>query len=201
MRGTLVFLALLGLCLADESSPLYKGAKITPVGSASKVSAKAVNKKAAAAPVDLKVSESKQTPAQDRQDQYGAPAAPAVDTYGSPAAPAVDTYGPPAADPVAKYDQPGEVGTQGSYYYYYPVANSYPSSTSHNSKVSSSSSGGGLGLTTILLIGGLLAVLAVVAVAFTGTGRRSLSEWSLNANTIDSLAYQVYQAFEIYQNL
>merc|ERR1712156_1073651 len=169
---------------------LYKGAKITPVGSASKVSAKAVNKKAAAAPVDLKVSESKQTPAQDRQDQYGAPAAPAV-----------DTYGPPAADPVAKYDQPGEVGTQGYYYYYYPVANSYPSSTSHNSKVSSSSSGGGLGLTTILLIGGLLAVLAVVAVAFTGTGRRSLSEWSLNADTIDSLAYQVYQAFEIYQNL
>merc|ERR1711941_221160 len=101
-------------------------------------------------------------------------------TYGSPAAPAVDTYGPPAAD---------------------PVANSYPSSTSHNSKVSSSSSGGGLGLTTILLIGGLLAVLAVVAVAFTGTGRRSLSEWSLNADTIDSLAYKVYQAFEIYQNL
>jgi hypothetical protein len=199
MRGTLVFLALLGLALADESSPLYKGAKITPVGSASKVSPKAVQK---AAPVDLKVSESKQTPAQDRQDQYGAPAAPAVDTYGSPQAPAQDTYGAPVADPVAKYDQPGEVGTQGYYYYYYPVANSYPSSTSHNSKVqASSSSGGGLGLTTILLIGGLVAVLAVVALAFSGTGRRSLSDWSMDVDKIDSLAYQVYQAFDIYKNL
>ena len=199
MRRTLVFLTLLGLCLADEQ--LYKNAKIKPVASApSKTSA------------SLKSSvksekESKQTPAQDRQDTYGAPAAPSVDTYGSPQSPPVDTYGSPSADPVAPVAPvQGEVGTQGYYYYYYPVANSYPGSTSQNSKVSSSSSssggllGGGLGL--ILGVGLLVAVLAVLAISFSGnSGRRSFAESMLNSVDVDSLAYNVYNAIELWNNL
>ena len=204
MRRTLVFLALLGLCLADEQ--LYKNAKIKPVASTpSKTSASLKS-----SVIDAKVKSekaSKQTPAQDRQDTYGAPAAPSVDTYGSPQSPPVDTYGSPSADPVAPVAPvQGEVGTQGYYYYYYPVANSYPSSTSHNSKVSSSSSssggllgGGGLGL--ILGVGLLVAVLAVLAISFSGnSGRRSLTDSLLNVD-MDDLAYNVYNAIELWNNL
>jgi len=85
--------------------------------------------------------------AQERQDNYGAPAvdnygapgapeapsayvaptayaAPAVDTYGSPQSPAADTYGSPQAPAYNPPAQPSEGGTQGYYYYYYPVSTS-----------------------------------------------------------------------------
>merc|ERR1711953_571629 len=42
--------------------------------------------------------------AEERQDQYGAPAAAEQDSYGVPAAPVEDGYGPPAADPIAADD-------------------------------------------------------------------------------------------------
>ena len=200
-----MFLALLGLCLADEQ--LYKNAKIKPVSSSpSKTSASSKSSVLDAKTKSEK--EFKQTPAQDRQDTYGAPAAPSVDTYGSPQSPPVDTYGSPSADPVAPVAPvQGEVGTQGYYYYYYPVANSYPSSTSHNSKVSSSSSssggllgGGGIGL--ILGIGLLVAVLAVLAISFgSNSGRRSFTDSILNSVDMDDLAYNVYNAIELWNNL
>jgi hypothetical protein len=202
MRRTLVFLALLGLCLAEDE--LYKNAKIKPVVSTPSKTSASIKSSI----LDAKASEkqSKQTPAQKRQDTYGAPAAPSVDTYGSPQSPPVDTYGSPSADPVAPVAPvQGEVGTQGYYYYYYPVANSYPSSTSQNSKVSSSSSSGGLlgggGLGLILGLGLLVAVLAVLAISFSGnSGRRSLTESLLNVD-IDDLAYNVYNAIELWNNL
>lgn len=199
-----MFLALLGLCFADEIEQVYKNAQIKPVSS------KTASKKVVSSSLaDLKTSESKkselkQTPAQDRQDTYGSPAAPSVDTYGSPQA-APDAYGAPSADPVAPVAPvQGEVGTQGYYYYYYPVANSYPSSTSHNSKVSSSSSssggllGGGLGL--ILVIGLGVAVLAVLAISFGNSGRRSLSNSLLNVD-LDDMAYTVFKGIELWNEI
>ena len=42
--------------------------------------------------------------AEERQDQYGAPAAAEQDSYGVPAAPVEDGYGSPAADPIAADD-------------------------------------------------------------------------------------------------
>jgi len=204
MRRTLVFLALLGLCLADEQ--LYKNAKIKPVASTPSKTSASLKSSVSDAKVKSEKA-NKQTPAQDRQDTYGAPAAPSVDTYGSPQSPPVDTYGSPSADPVAPVAPvQGEVGTQGYYYYYYPVANSYPSSTSHNSKVSSSSSSGGLlgggGLGLILGVGLLVAVLAVLAISFSSSssGRSLLTDSLLNVD-MDDLAYNVYNAIELWNNL
>ena len=199
-----MFLALLGLCLADEQ--LYKNAKIKPVASTPSKTSASLKSSVSDAKVKSEKA-NKQTPAQDRQDTYGAPAAPSVDTYGSPQSPPVDTYGSPSADPVAPVAPvQGEVGTQGYYYYYYPVANSYPSSTSHNSKVSSSSSSGGLlgggGLGLILGVGLLVAVLAVLAISFSSSssGRSLLTDSLLNVD-MDDLAYNVYNAIELWNNL
>jgi len=58
------------------------------------------------------------------QDSYGSPQAPSQDTYGSPKAPAQDTYGSPQAPAYTPQAQPSEGGTQGYYYYYYPVSTS-----------------------------------------------------------------------------
>ena len=202
----MVFVLIIGLALADKPSPTYKG------------SVSSVNKKPETKTVEIKSSlpvAKKVVPqkkAQERSDTYGSPSAPVQDEYGSPQAPVQDSYGSPQAAPET-YSPPappvqGEVGTQG---YYYPVSNSYGGSgsahkPSYSPSHSSSSGGGGLlggggGLGLLLLLGlGALVVFGVIAIAFSNNnnnnGRDLFGSWSA-----DDLAYFVYNAIDMYNEM
>ena len=132
---TVILVALITVSAADKPSPWYSTKDAAPTNSKEVAEKTIVN-------VNAKVKA--QPKAEERQDQYGAPAieqygapaAPAVETYGAPAAPTQDTYGSPSAPVAEAYGAPqapaysapaaapSEVGTQGYYYYYYPVSTS-----------------------------------------------------------------------------
>lgn len=202
MKQIVFLITLLTLALADKpAQPVYKASTTT---------------------VDVKAS-LQTDQLQERQDNYGAPAAPAAaaddygapkapvqDSYGSPqAAPVEDSYGSPKADPVAAPQAQGSVGTQGYYYYYYPVASSPVGGSTYGHKTGTSNSGGGGGLLSggllvpIVLGLGLLVLLAIAAASIAGNGRSFWPDLSLAALTpyADELAVSVYDALKVYANL
>ena len=127
--------------VADKPTPLYKKETTAPSSNKEAIasSAEKTNTKAAKTPKAEERQDQYGAPAIEQYgapaiEQYGAPAAPAAETYGAPAAPAQDTYGSPSAPVAETYGAPAapaysapaapsEVGTQG-YYYYYPVSTS-----------------------------------------------------------------------------
>ena len=129
-----ILLALVAASVADQPAPLYKKETTPPSSNKEPIasSAEKTNTKAAKTPkaeerqdqYGAPAIEQYGAPAAPAAETYGAPAAPAQDTYGSPSAPVAETYGAPAAPAYSAPAAPSEVGTQGYYYYYYPVSTS-----------------------------------------------------------------------------
>jgi hypothetical protein len=216
LKTAVILMTLVVATLADKPSPTYKREST------------ANSKEAVTAATEKTIVNAKVVKAEERQDQYGAPAieqygapaietygAPAQDSYGSPSAPVQEAYGAPKAPAYsAPAAAPSEVGTQGYYYYYYPVSTSpvqAPAKPSYAPPRQGFAGGNnalaniGIPIGVIIIVGigiaigiGILIAVASSTTTTTTTGRSLVNYLTDN---MDDVTQIVYNGIKLYSQL